>query len=801
MRYFTSIVFFCCTILNGMSQLTTQVQDPVSLVQNVLLGDPGITVTNITFQGATTALGRFDATGTNLGIQSGIVMTTGTILGNQNGPIGPNNSASSGVDNGTPGYQLLSGIVGNQTFNASVLAFDFQTCSDSIEFRYVFGSEEYPEYVGSQFNDVFGFFISGPGFGGQQNIARLPNGAVVAINSVNNGNTAPAQGVPVTGPSNPQYYVPNGNGNQTPFNQSPIYIQYDGFTRVLTAKAKIQCNATYRLTLAIADVGDPVWDSGIFLEAKSFKSNDPLKVSYTLSNQLFPENNVLAEPCSEAKIRLERTNCNINSPLTVNVAMSGSATNGVDYQTIPSSVTIPAGALFTEFDLVSILDGLNEGTENVEFTFNYLDNCGEQRTQDLELFIRDIEPVQLAVSATEVACPGEDVSITSTVSGGGQPYEYQWSTGDTTPNIIVTPLATTTYTLTVIDECIQQPVTQSITVTVPVFTPITITGTPDITEICPYVPATLDVVASGGFGGYTYQWTSNHGETLGTQASQTVTPSRTTVYTVEVTDACGITETHDITYTITSPPLVVQLSPDVEICPGDSVFLTSVVTGGYGQYYYHWPHSNETTPDVWVNPSVTTDYMLVVSDECQTFSVAEQVRVTVIKPTANFAMISSVPFNNLELTFQNLSINASTYEWDFGNGSTSTAVHPNTTYADPGVYIVTLIATDDKGCKDTIQKPITIIEEYYIYVPNTFTPDIDRFNKTFKVSTVNINQLSVSIYNRWGQRIYSSDDVDFEWDGTYKNILVPDGTYTYKISYTARSGVEGKLVGHVNVLK
>ncbi len=280
-----------------------------------------------------------------------------------------------------------------------------------------------------------------------------------------------------------------------------------------------------------------------------------------------------------------------------------------------------------------------------------------------------------------------------------------------------------------------------------------------------------------------------------------MTPSRTTVYTVEVTDACGITETHDITYTITSPPLVVQLSPDVEICPGDSVFLTSVVTGGYGQYYYHWPHSNETTPDVWVNPSVTTDYMLVVSDECQTFSVAEQVRVTVIKPTANFAMISSVPFNNLELTFQNLSSNADTYEWDFGNGNTSTAVHPNNTYADPGVYIVTLIATDDKGCKDTIQKPITIIEEYYIYVPNTFTPDIDRFNKTFKVSTVNINQLSVSIYNRWGQRIYSSDDVDFEWDGTYKNILVPDGTYTYKISYTARSGVEGKLVGHVNVLK
>lgn len=801
MRFLTVISFLCFTAFSGISQLTTSVQDPVSLVQNVLLGDPGITVSNITYQGSAGALGSFNAAGTNLGIQSGIVMTTGTITGNQNGPIGPNNSASSGVDNGTSGYQLLSNIVGNQTFNASVLAFDFQTCSDSIEFRYVFGSEEYPEYVGSQFNDVFGFFISGPGFSGQQNIARLPNGSVVAINSVNNGNSAPAQGVPVTGPSNPQYYVPNGNGSQAPYNQSNIYIQYDGFTKVLTAKAKIQCNATYRLTLAIADVGDAVWDSGIFLEAQSFKSNDPLKVSYSLSNQIFPEPNVLAEPCSEATVRLERTNCNINSPLTVNIATSGSATNGVDYQTIPPSVTIPAGALFTEFNLVSLLDGLTEGTENVFFTFNYLDNCGEQRTQELELFIRDIEPMSFSLSSTQGTCPGDDINLSSVVTGGGEPYQYLWNTGDTTPDITVSPLETTTYSLTVTDNCIQIPQTQQITVTIPVFTPITITGSADITEICPYIPATLDVSVSGGFGGYTYQWTSGNGTILGTGTSQLVTPSQTTTYTITVTDACGLTESYDIVYTITSPPLTVELNPDIEICPGDSVQLTSIVTGGYGQYYYHWPHSGETTPDVWVNPYTTTDYMLVVSDECQTFSVAERVRVIVVKPTANFQMISSVPFNNLELTFENLSINADTYEWDFGDGSTSTDVHPNNTYLHPGNYIITLIATDEKGCKDTIQKPIIIQEEYYIYVPNTFTPGHDRINDEFHARTINIQDLKVDIYNRWGERVFTSDKVNFLWDGTYKGAPIQDGTYTYKIDYVTRRGIEGKLVGHVNVLR
>lgn len=802
MRFLYTISLFCLITWNGLSQLTTTVQDPVSLVQNVLLGDPNITVSNISFQGATSALGRFNATGTNLGIQSGIVMTTGTIIGNQNGPIGPNNSASSGVDNGTPGYQLLTNIVGRETFNASVLAFDFQTCSDSIEFKYVFGSEEYPEYVGSQFNDVFGFFISGPGFTGQQNIARLPNGSVVAINNVNNGNSAPAQGVPVTGPSNPQYFVGNGNGSQTPFSQSNIYIQYDGFTKVLTAKVKIQCNATYRLTLAIADVGDGVWDSGMFLEAQSFKSNDPLKVSYTLNHQAFPdEPNVLIEPCSEAKIRLSRTNCNINNSLTINVVTSGTATNGVDYQNVPSTVTIPAGALFTEFNLTPLLDNLIEGTENVFFTFNYQDNCGEQKTQELELFIRDMEPISLELEAEEVICPGSEITISSIVAGGGPPYTYLWSTGDTTDVITVTPTVTTTYSLTVVDECTQQLVTRTITVVVPDFAPMALTGTPDITELCPYVPATLSVTASGGFGGYTYQWSGSNGPALGTEPTQQVTPSQTTVYRVVVTDICGITDSLDITYTITSPPLIVELSPDVEICPGDSVQLTSVVTGGYGQYYYHWPHSGETTSSVWVNPMVTTSYMLVVSDECQTFSVSDIVKVTVVKPTANFQMTSSVPFNNLELTFQNLSINADTYEWTFGDGNTSTEVHPNNTYINPGTYIVTLIATDDKGCKDTIQKPITILEEYYIYVPNTFTPGKDRINDVFEVSTVNIKVLNIVIYNRWGEKIFSSDDVSFTWDGTYKNMPIPDGTYTYKIDYFSRSGVEGKLVGHVNVLR
>jgi hypothetical protein len=165
-----------CLKINA--QLVTNTgQSPQNLVQNVLIG-PGVTVSNILYNGSPMAIGSFTATGTNLGINQGIVMTTGTVLPNGSGPQGPNNSPSAGTDNNMPGSGILSGIIGGTpTFNAAILEFDFVPYADTVKFKYVFGSEEYPEFAppnNSTYNDVFGFFISGPGIVGLQNIAQLP---------------------------------------------------------------------------------------------------------------------------------------------------------------------------------------------------------------------------------------------------------------------------------------------------------------------------------------------------------------------------------------------------------------------------------------------------------------------------------------------------------------------------------------------------------------------------------------------------------------------------------------------------
>jgi len=770
--------------------ITTPGSSPASLVQNVLLG-PGVTVSNILYNGTPSAISEFNYTGSNLGIGSGIVMTTGTVFNNGAGPQGPNNLTNAGVDNGAGGSAILTGILGGtQTFNAAVLEFDFIPYSDTVRFRYIFGSEEYPEFAppnNSSYNDVFGFFISGPGITGIQNIARLPSGSIVSINNVNQ----------IT---NTSFYNNNGDGTNAPYNSSPNYIQYDGFTDVLTAVSRVECGKTYHLILAIADVGDGIYDSGIFLEANSLSSNTPIEVTYDLSEEAFSDPSLMAEGCVSATVNLERGN-NLNTALTIPITVSGTALEGVDYTDIPNSVTFAPGQSNLQFSLDAFADLLTEGQETIVLEFLITDACGNVNPIVVQLGIADVQPVNVTVQSSNITCPGENAQLIAVATGGVGPYTYTWNTGATTSSISVSPTSTQTFTVSVTDNCLNETATGSGIVTVPQFTPIVINESADITEICPYIPSQLETNVTGGAGGYTYDWSSDQGQSLGNQSTQIVTPNTTTTYTVVVTDQCGVQQSATILYTITSPPLTLAPSPEIEICPGDSVEISAVATGGFGQYYYLWPATGETTSSIWVQPSETTSYQVIVSDECQTFTVNGTTLIEVVRPTADFLISSATLFDDLPITFQNTSSNAISYEWSFGDGNLSNEVHPNNLYNEPGNYMITLIATDNKGCTDTISKPISIEEAYYIYVPNTFTPDGLRFNNTFQASTVGIRSLQIRIFNRWGETVFTSEDQNFEWDGKYKNAPCQDGTYVWKIKYFTNSGREFTITGHVNVIR
>ncbi len=247
---------------NTQAQFIVNPATPQQMVSAITAG--GISVSNISFTGASASTGEFTCTGScNLGIAGGIILSSGTAT---NMALTPSSIFASN-DMSTPGdFDLDLLIMPNQTFDASVLEFDFCAISDSAMFNFRFGSEEYNEWVNTNFNDVFAFYISGPGITGFQNIALVPGTTTpVAINNVNNGNSS---GI-ATGPcNNCAYYLDNVSGTYV--------TSYDGITTTLTAiAANLQPGQTYHLKLAVADVSDHIYDTGVMIEAGSFFSPNP----------------------------------------------------------------------------------------------------------------------------------------------------------------------------------------------------------------------------------------------------------------------------------------------------------------------------------------------------------------------------------------------------------------------------------------------------------------------------------------------------------------------------------------------
>ncbi|MFZ3209301.1 MAG: choice-of-anchor L domain-containing protein [Geobacteraceae bacterium] len=235
---------------NAMALTVTATNDANALASNIL-GSGISLVGSATYTGAAGASGTFTGGG-NVGISSGIILTSGGATVAQ----GPNNSGGAGVSNGTVGLASLNALISGTTYNAAQLSFDFTTAGGDLFFNYVFGSEEYNEYVGSSFNDVFAFFLDG------NNIALIPSTTTpVSINNVNLG-------------ANSAYYRNNSPG--------PYDTQYDGLTTVLTATALGLAAGTHHIDIAIADAGDTILDSGVFIQGGSFSDTDP-------SNPVVPE--------------------------------------------------------------------------------------------------------------------------------------------------------------------------------------------------------------------------------------------------------------------------------------------------------------------------------------------------------------------------------------------------------------------------------------------------------------------------------------------------------------------------------
>ncbi len=791
MSHYLSIFLFCIITVASKAQLVTNSNVSANnLVQNTLLGS-GVNAYNISYTGSNDAIGYFDGSNCNINLSSGIIMTTGTVrnqtslFGAQEGPFGPNDEAGAGIDNNEPGDgQLAAYAGGNSTHNAAILEFDFDATGSVVSFNYVFGSDEYPEFVNAGYNDVFAFWISGPGISGNQNIAVIPGTSTpVTIDNVNSN-------------SNSNYYINNGDGNSAPQNNNNTVVQYDGFTTVLTATSNVQCGQTYHIKIAICDVGDGSYDSGVFLEGGSFTSPSPMEVSSQINSLGNLGANQLLEGCSDATVTFTRSD-SIAYSQTYQINYTGNATNGVDYSNLPATVTFPAGQATTSLSLQTIADAINEGAETLTITMVYSGLCGQQTTVSTSFQIVDQPPLQVTMpNNQELSClTGNSITLTPTISGGTPSYTYDWSTGENTASIIASPTDTTTYILTVTDACGIQSVIDSVTLTVAVFEPLIVTASNDTTVYCPNSPIDISASTTGGAGNISYSWSNNTSTPLTTV--QTLVDHN---YIITVTDECGNQDFDTVAVDIVRDTLSTTTYGDTTICPFGDAVVGVTATSGTGDYRYEWDH-NEITSEVNVSPSTSQYFYVNVYDSCNTYFIRDSVLVTTTKPIANFYPNPSEGIENLPIYFGNQSQNAVSYYWDFDNDEYSTATNPTNTYAQEGEYLVTLVATDALGCTDTTTKPFTVHPEYFGYVPNAFSPNGDGINDIFRGSFVGIKESQMYIFNRWGEIIYQSSSTRAFWDGTENGKEVPLDAYIYKYIVKDYSNITHEYTGHVVIIR
>lgn len=424
MQLLRKFIFFS-VFLSGyeisQAQLVITAETNATKLAQTLVGD-GVLISNATLNHVSVATGLFNnISGTNIGIDSGIVLTSGRAKSDFRPPIkigldGNNTLPASfrlaDSQLGFAGDPDLSALVGGKaTHDAIILEFDFIPLGDSIKFKYVLSSEEYPEYActppPNDFYDVFGFFISGPGYAVPKNIALIPGtNTEVSIHTINDVGCS----------LYPQYYIDNARNT---------FFLHDGHTTVLTALASVTPCQTYHLKLAIADVSDAAWDSGVFLEAKSLSSNI---IKITNLTQTDPTGNrYLVEGCATGSFKIKRPYASSN-PLAVTLNYGGTALNNIDVQSLPTLVVIPANDTVVTVNVIPIIDNTPEGIE--ELKIYALAGCSNQTPTDSAIIqIRDYDILGITPDSTGL-CRGTAVQLIASAGYSA----YHWDVNPTLSN-------------------------------------------------------------------------------------------------------------------------------------------------------------------------------------------------------------------------------------------------------------------------------------------------------------------------------------------------------------------------------
>lgn len=735
-----------CTSQNG--------QSAQSVIENYFLGG-GVAVSNVRFNGQlnvnSNQFGTFtnaDTSGQNIKLNSGLIIATGDIL-NAAAPSQPTassstNPVSDGNNVSSSLYYLLQQLGLNYSMNdVGVLSFDFIPQGDRVSFKYVFASDEYQNYVCSQYNDAFGFFISGPfdengnfvNIGGvtpyiNENIAIIPGSnpeLPVTINTVNSG-TANGTVQPCV-LSNTHLHI---------LQSSETCNRMIGYTIALeTKRVDVAPCYKYRIEMATCNVSDHSLPSAVFLGANSFKV-DEFQLSAQVGGVTHGDT-VMKASCSSTTVR-----SSLNRPAEAGDAytfrVEGDMVEGVDYQPFGNTLTFPVGDTMAEV------------------TINFISSPNDVPGQVKTMYI---------ITEARTECSVDDtITIRAVVP----------------QNFVITNIS-------------------------------------DNKVYCDDVLPQREMVyvnVENPIGNVTYSWQDPDGNPIGENPNSDtnyITITQPIIVTINVSDECDRIVTRNIQFSKNTATTVVSSDKD-RICEGDSIILSC--TNATSCIWTSTPADirlaqNNTSINPIAMPSSQTTYSVTIIDAngCQA-----QGQVSVQAYPAVKAKMSLNPnkltYINNQTQFSDQTANNFSRLWDFGDGTTSTLENGYHSYPNniESEYDVVLVAYNEALCPDTARGKIIVKPDFGIYVPSAFTPGAANANSYFVPISSTPVEYELSIYNRWGERIFytnrrdGSKDEQAGWDGKLKDgSYAPDGNYVWYLIYTDGDGKLQSKNGSVVLVK
>ncbi len=720
------------------------------LIQGVLIGNNCSIDLNVEQHGENIQFGTFSNGAASIGFDEGIIISTGHI----NNAIGPNNSGSQGtnVPNNNTDSDLTA-VVAQSTYDAAVIEFDFTPVSNQIEFEYVFASEEYCEFVNKDYNDVFGFFISGPGIVGTQNIARVPTtGEVVSIDNINHL-------------KNSAFFNPNSSSCGGTTNAADI--QFDGFTTPLTATATVIPCETYHIKLAIADVGDGIYDSAVFLRAGSFNAGDIVQVT-PKSNILATQNSI--EGCDNGYLVFDRSCSNdINQPLTLSIQVlpTSTATAGIDYVALPTSFTIPAGVTSDSIPVFAIDDGLAEGNEtiNIEVTGQY--PCYKPTAT---ITISDKMTIQ-ATGVDTSLCANILTTLQPTIQGGFSPFSYLWSNGDTTSMLSQKFASSELVSCVITDVCNNQSQADFAIEVIPASTGeisgdgtlCDNTSTATISLAFTGVPPWNVTIEKDGAVHFTKQYNTPNSSFSVNQAGH---------YKIQSISSYGCMGTTAGLAKIKNTTLNTAISQTDVSCFGlkDGTIIATPMTGA-PPYQFNWSTTTlDTLPTITQLPAGNYTVTVTDNDGCTT---EESAQIT--EPDELIFSVSDVQHVNC-FSPQGGSIHTQTeggtspFKYSWSNG----AITPNIDNLADG--LITGLVIDGHGCQDSLEM---LIVGDFEKPTVTITPS-DTIN--CYQSEINLSGLGTSIGANFSYHWTTTDGQIILGDSTLSPLINQPGTYSLTTS-------------------